>query len=190
MMLLRCYLLVGLVTHKVVWEMLKQRRSHASIEKPPPPSICVILIKAMKIMILLGIVVQTIVSDVLPITPDSIGLRIVGTAFYTVGLLVAILGRIQLGDNWSDIEKARLLPDQAVVSNGLYRYIRHPIYVGDLLLLVGLQLSLNSWIVVVVGLIAPVVLWKAVCEERMLIKTLPGYREYCKITKRFIPFVI
>lgn len=190
MILLRGYLLLGLIAHKVVWEVLKRRQGCPTIEKSTPRSIRPMLIKAVKVGILLGIGVQTVVWEVLPIMPDSINLHIVGTVFYTVGLFVAILGRIQLGGNWADIETAQVLPNQTVVSKGLYRYIRHPIYVGDLLLLLGLQLSLNSWLVLGVGLIVPVVLWKAVCEERMLVKTLPGYAEYCRITKRFIPFVI
>jgi protein-S-isoprenylcysteine O-methyltransferase Ste14 len=147
-------------------------------------------VKAIKIGILIGIVIQTFLEDVLPITQEPLILRIVGAAVYTAGLLVAILARLQLADNWTDIENGQVLSNHIIVSNGLYRYIRHPIYIGDLLLLLGLELSLNSWLVVALGLIAPVVLWKAVREERILIKNLPGYAEYCKTTDRFIPFVI
>jgi protein-S-isoprenylcysteine O-methyltransferase Ste14 len=77
-----------------------------------------------------------------------------------------------------------------VVSKGLYRFIRHPIYVGDLLLLIGLELSLNSWLVLGVILLLPVVIRQAVSEEKMLMRSLPGYETYCARTKRFIPFLI
>jgi len=187
LILLRGYLLVGLVVHKLIWEILKRRRS---TERKTSLPVSVILVKAVKLTILAGIAVQTLVPDVLPITSDPVVIRIVGVAIYTAGLLVAISCRLQLGENWSDIETAKVLSHQAVVSNGIYRYIRHPIYVGDLLLLAGLELSLNSWLVAAVALMTPVVLWKAVCEERMLVETLPGYREYCNTTKRFVPFVI
>jgi len=190
MELLRYYLLVGLVTHKVVWEVLKRQQGRASTERRPSRSFRLTLVKAAKISVFLGIVAQTVVADVLPITQDSFTLRILGAAVYTVGLLVAILGRIHLDKNWTDIETPQVLSGQAVVSNGLYHYIRHPIYVGDLLLLLGLELSLNSWLVTAVGLMAPIVLWQAVREERMLVKNLPGYAEYCSTTRRFIPFVI
>jgi protein-S-isoprenylcysteine O-methyltransferase Ste14 len=100
------------------------------------------------------------------------------------------VSRLQLGSNWSDIETAKVLRDQAVVAIGVYRYIRHPIYVGDLLLLIGLQLSLNSWLVIAALLISPVVLWQAITEEKMLVESLPGYGAYCMRTKRFIPFVV
>jgi protein-S-isoprenylcysteine O-methyltransferase Ste14 len=103
---------------------------------------------------------------------------------------MAITGRLQLGRNWSDIETAQVLRGQSVVVHGLFRYIRHPIYVGDLLLLLGLELSLNSWLVMAVVFMMPGVLRQAVHEERMLVDALPGYEAYCARTKRFLPFIV
>ena len=188
--LLRIYLLLGLVSHKVLWELFKRRRHGSEMLRSGSLSLRQRLIKAAKIGILISIVAQTLMLDVLPIAPEPFGIRIVGIVIYTVGLLVAMIGRVQLSDNWSDIEAAQVLDRQVVVSHGLYRYIRHPIYIGDLLLLIGLELSLNSWLVIAVGLMAPVVLWQAIREERMLVKALPGYDLYCSETKRFIPFLV
>ena len=61
---------------------------------------------------------------------------------------------------------------------------------GDLLLLAGLELALNSWLVLGVLVLAPVVLSRAVREEELLKQSLTGYRAYCKTSKRFIPFVV
>jgi protein-S-isoprenylcysteine O-methyltransferase Ste14 len=148
------------------------------------------LVKGIKGAILLGLVAQTMLPEILPITASPLLMRVAGVALFTAGLVMALLGRIHLGSNWSDIEAARVLRRQTVVSRGLYRYIRHPIYVGDLVLLIGFELSLNSWLVLASVLLAPVVLWKAVREERMLAASLPGYDAYCARTKRFIPFVV
>jgi protein-S-isoprenylcysteine O-methyltransferase Ste14 len=189
MIWLRIYLLVGLIAHKALWEALKQRSPDCAAKRERQP-LNLRLVKVIKIAILLSVVAQTMAPDILPISSSPFWLRVTGVLIYTAGLIIAMLGRVQLGENWSDIETAQVLPDQAVVSRGLYRYIRHPIYVGDLLLLTGLELSLNSWLALAVGVLAPVVLWKAVREERMLIKSLPGYDAYCARTKRFIPFVV
>jgi len=189
MIWLRIYLLAGLVAHKALWEALKRRPANGAAKRGRQP-IGVKLVKAVKIAILLGVVAQTMAPYVFPITPSPFTLRVIGVLIYTAGLAIALLGRIQLGSNWSDIETAQALRNQAVVSRGLYRYIRHPIYVGDLLLLAGLELSLNSWLVLAVGFLAPVVLWKAAREEKMLAASLPGYDAYCAQTKRFIPFVV
>ena len=189
MSLLRIYLLLGLVAHKALWEVLKRRQHGSGATRSSRSSLRMKLVKAIKIGILISILAQTLMLDALPIVSEPFWLQIVGVAIYTVGLLVAMIGRIQLSDNWSDIEAAQVLNQQVVVSHGLYRYIRHPIYIGDLFLLLGLELSLNSWLVIVVALMAPVVLWQAINEERMLTKVLPGYDQYCATTKRFIPFV-
>ena len=83
-----------------------------------------------------------------------------------------------------------MLPGQSVVERGIYRYIRHPIYTGDLVLLGGLQLALNSWLVLAVAPLAAVVIRRTLAEEALLDQRLAGYRAYCARTKRFIPFVV
>ncbi len=191
MLFLRIYLLAGLLVHKAVWEFLKRRpATDQPSKKENKPELVVQLVKAVKIAILLGIAVQTLLPDILPISPEPFMLRVAGALIYTAGLLIAIRGRTELGANWSDIETAHVLRHQAVVSRGLYRLIRHPIYVGDLLLLFGLELALNSWLVVGVLLLAPVVLRQAIREEQKLARALPGYQAYCATTKRFIPFIV
>jgi protein-S-isoprenylcysteine O-methyltransferase Ste14 len=78
---------------------------------------------------------------------------------------------------------------QTVVSSGPYRYVRHPMYTGFHLFFLGLPLLLGS----VLGLVlAPVliglVVRRAVLEERLLRKELPGYDSYlAQVPSRFIP---
>jgi Putative protein-S-isoprenylcysteine methyltransferase len=187
MLALQIYLLSGLVLHKVVWEVLKRKAE----EKPHEPhSAKLLVIKAFKIFILLGIMIQIFLPDFLPIAENPRMLRIIGAVIYTAGLLTAVAARFQLGENWANIETGQVLPKQRVVARGVYGFIRHPIYTGDLLLLLGLELALNSWLVLGVFILAPVVMLKAVREERMLSEKLPGYEDYRARTKRFIPFVV
>ncbi len=185
---LRVYLLAGLLLHKVVWEYMK-RQSPAAVTPGKPQTLSVKLIKALKIAILLGIIAQTLLPDILPIASDPKSLRIAGTILYTAGLAIALAARFQLGQNWLDIENATVKSRQQVVDRGIYGYIRHPIYTADLILLFGLELALNSWLVYGIVLLAPAVLLQAIREERMLAVSLPGYESYCQRTKRFIPFV-
>ncbi len=187
-MLLRLYLLAGLVAHKVVWEALKRQGTGGAARRAP--SGLARVLKLVKTGILLGLVVQLLSPEVLPILAQARLLRVVGVATYTLGLAVAILGRAQLGSSWSDIEAPQVLRNHGIVSHGVYRYIRHPIYVGDLLLILGFELALNSWCVLGVMLLAPFVLQRALREERMLSAALPAYNEYCTRTKRFVPFLV
>lgn len=188
MLFLKFYLLFGLVLHKVIWEVLRKKAN----EKPKENnSLSLLAVKAVKIGILLGIIVQTVLPfDLFPIMENPFNLRLAGTIIYSIGLLTAIAARFQLGDNWANIETGQILNSQQVVAKGIYGFIRHPIYTGDLLLLLGLELALNSWLVLGIFLLAPVVMMKAVKEEKMLVEELSGYDVYCSRTKRFIPFVI
>jgi protein-S-isoprenylcysteine O-methyltransferase Ste14 len=185
--LLRCYLLVGLVAHKAVWEILKRRQPTRSAPQNPSPKAR--LLSAAKVLILAAIVVQTVAPELFPIARDPATLRIAGTTIYTLGLLIAVTARLQLGRNWSDIEKSAVLQDHALVARGLYRWVRHPIYAGDVLLLLGLELALNSWIVAAVAVLALYVRRQAMSEERALLRTLPGYDQYYRRTARFLPFL-
>lgn len=187
---MRVYLVCGMIGHKVLWEVLKRRNANLSEARSAVP-IRVRVVKLIKMAILLGLLVQAVLPmDLLPILDNAAPLRIAGVLVYSLGLLIAIPGRLLLGDNWSDIEAAEVFGDHRVVNVGVYRYIRHPIYVGDLLLLYGLEMALNSWLIVGVVLLTPVVLRQAVQEEMKLRSTLPGYEAYCKTSKRFVPFVI
>ena len=182
---MQIYLLAGLLFHKAVWEYMKRRSAGPPPEKRPAP-----LLSRLKIVILLGIIGQTLFPEILPVlTFQSPALRMIGLALYTAGLGMAVTARIQLGRNWSDIEKSYVKRDHALVAHGLYRYVRHPIYAGDLLLLLGLELALNSYGVLGVGIIAVYVRGQAIREERKLRQSLPGYQQYYERTSRFLPFL-
>lgn len=111
--------------------------------------------------------------EIAPTSSEPQPLRISGLTIYTLGLLMAIVARLQLGRNWSDIEKSRVKRDQILVAHGLYRWVRHPIYAGDLLLLLGLELALNSWAVAGVVVLALYVRQQATREERALAESCP-----------------
>ena len=79
--------------------------------------------------------------------------------------------------------------DQRVISTGLYAVVRHPMYAGGLLYLLGTPLALGSyWGLLILAATAPFLLWRLFDEERFLSKNLPGYAEYCaKVRWRLIP---
>jgi protein-S-isoprenylcysteine O-methyltransferase Ste14 len=164
MLILRIFLFAGLVFHKLVWEVLK-RDSAAPEAKPRPFKLNFkSLLKLGKSALLVLLVIQTLFLKVFP--------------------------RIQLGKNWANLEDYQVLPDQSLVHTGIYRFIRHPIYTGDIMLLLGLQLALNSWLVLgVLGLIL-VVVRQVLAEEQILSKSFANYSEYRKETKMFIPFLV
>jgi protein-S-isoprenylcysteine O-methyltransferase Ste14 len=190
MVIIRLILFLGLIFHKVVWEMLKKRDGAPKTEKPAPKSPLKSAVKLGKASFLGFLLLQTLFLNLFPISNQPTILRIIGLTIYFIGLATAITGRLQLGKNWANLEDYQFLPKQSLVSKGIYRYIRHPIYTGDILLIVGLELTLNSWLVFMAILPLLVVFKQAVAEEALLAQVLPGYSTYCRQTKRFIPFII
>jgi protein-S-isoprenylcysteine O-methyltransferase Ste14 len=84
-----------------------------------------------------------------------------------------------------------LAPDQKVISTGPYALVRHPMYAGGLVLLLGMPMALGSWWgLLVLVVIMPALIWRLVDEEKFLVRNLPGYREYQgKVRYRLIPLV-
>lgn len=182
----RAYLLAGIVAHKLVWEILKRRAPAA----PKSKDLLARVAKGLKLAILCGLVAQTFLPDVLPLDADPKPLRIVGVWLFTLGLTVALAARIRLGEQWSDIEDAELGRGHRLVNGGVYRLLRHPIYFGDLALLIGFELAVNSWLVFGALALIPVVAQRALGEERVLARSLPDYADYRRRVKGFIPFVL
>ena len=139
-MLLRILLVLGLGVHKLVWEILKRNAgAPANLEKKKEVKPLTRLVKLFKMAVLAGIIGQTLfLPDFPPIVSDPAALRVVGITLYLIGLATAITGRLQLGDNWVDLEDYQVIPDQSLVTHGIYGFIRHPIYAGDIILLLGL----------------------------------------------------
>ncbi len=78
-----------------------------------------------------------------------------------------------------------------VIDTGVYAYVRHPMYAGAMLYLIGLPLMLGSWWgLALTPLLILGVAWRAVNEEKMLRAELPGYDDYAKrVRYRFVPGV-
>ncbi|WP_347549154.1 isoprenylcysteine carboxylmethyltransferase family protein [Pseudalkalibacillus hwajinpoensis] len=79
-----------------------------------------------------------------------------------------------------------------VVSTGPYRILRHPLYTGLLLSLVGIPLYFGTWVGILISilLLTPILLYRIGVEERMLVESIGDYyREWGKERYRLIPFV-
>ena len=81
--------------------------------------------------------------------------------------------------------------DQTVISTGPYRLVRHPMYAGAILLILGIPLALGSgWGLLLCVPMVAVIIWRLMNEEKYLSKNLTGYIDYCAMTRyRLIPGV-
>lgn len=80
---------------------------------------------------------------------------------------------------------------QQVVSTGLYRLVRHPMYFGAMVMMIGTPLALGSyWGLLVVIISAPALAVRILDEETMLRTELDGYEDYThKVRYRLMPYV-
>jgi protein-S-isoprenylcysteine O-methyltransferase Ste14 len=78
---------------------------------------------------------------------------------------------------------------QTVISTGPYAIVRHPMYAGAFVYLLGIPLALGSyWGLAVLAPLAPFLIWRLVDEERVLEQRLPGYSDYKrKVRYRLAP---
>ncbi len=82
-------------------------------------------------------------------------------------------------------------PGQIVISTGPYALVRHPMYIGALVMLSGVPLALGSWwgLFTIIP-ITLVIVWRLLDEEKYLLRNLAGYPEYQHTVKyRLLPFI-
>lgn len=111
-----------------------------------------------------------------------------GVIMLASGVLIAEANRALGGAYTPYVD--RQATTTALVTRGIYKYIRHPVYLAGFLLTGGAALMLNARFAWAFTLLA----WGALAlrvrrEERLLRANTPGYDEYMRRVKRFIPGV-
>jgi protein-S-isoprenylcysteine O-methyltransferase Ste14 len=110
----------------------------------------------------------------------------VGQVLVIAGFVVMIAASLRLGRGLT----ATPVPNTRgqLITGGLYRYVRHPIYTGVLLIVVGLTLRSGSVVTLAVAVVTVVFFdRKARWEEAQLSKRYPDYADYASHTHRFVP---
>jgi protein-S-isoprenylcysteine O-methyltransferase Ste14 len=113
---------------------------------------------------------------------------VLGNVLVAGGLLLAQLVVVQ--NNYA-AANITVEEGQPLASTGLYGVVRHPMYAGALVMMIGTPPALDSWWGLVVVLPALVVLVARIHdEERMLVEELDGYRDYTtRVKSRLVPFL-
>ncbi len=111
-----------------------------------------------------------------------------GLIMFFLGIFLAIWARLNLGKNWGMPMTQKYDPE--LVMSGPYRYIRHPIYTGFLLAMLGSSLASSLFWLAVFVISGIYFIYSAVQEEKLLTKQFPKvYPLYKRKTKMLIPFI-
>jgi len=121
-------------------------------------------------------------------SPVPATVSLVGDVLVAIGLGIAMLVVIQNGYAAANVT---VEAEQKVVSTGLYGLVRHPMYTGNVILMIGVPLALGSYwglVFLIPGLI--VLVLRIGDEEQLLRQELNGYREYAhQVHYRLVPYV-
>ncbi len=115
--------------------------------------------------------------------------RWIGVGLCAGGLAFAFWARFHIGRNWGTPMSLR--ENHELVTTGPYHYVRHPIYAGVMLAMLGTALATDiAWLALFVVYVV-YFLFAARTEERTMLAQFPRhYPDYQRRTKRLIPFVL
>jgi protein-S-isoprenylcysteine O-methyltransferase Ste14 len=124
---------------------------------------------------------------VIPLTDLA---RVVGVLICVYGLCFTLWARRTLAGNWSS--DVTFKADHELIKTGPYRFVRHPIYTGLLIMSLGTAIEigqLHCWLSVPVTALG---FWiKLSQEERLLLRHFPDdYPAYQKQVKALVPFIL
>jgi len=120
--------------------------------------------------------------------PEGPVLPAIGTVLLALGLGFSVWARRHLGRNWS--QQVVVKEDHTLVRTGPYRYVRHPIYTGILLGMLGMAIAIGHWRVLL-GFAFMLLSFtiKSRYEERRMRETFSEYADYQRRTAALIPYV-
>lgn len=122
----------------------------------------------------------------LPLADPSVGLYATGLVVSIIGLGLFVAAKLELGHSYSPCFDS-LLPKDLVLT-GVYRWIRHPIYTGNLMLVLGIVLmSQSAWVLINWAILFHYYWRAAQSEELALSREWAGYSEYMGRSGRFLP---
>jgi protein-S-isoprenylcysteine O-methyltransferase Ste14 len=114
----------------------------------------------------------------------------VGAALTLGGLLFSVWARVHLGRNWSAYVTVK--EGHELVTDGPYRYVRHPIYTGLLLGFIGSALARGEWRGIVAVALAVFALWRKSRLEEQWMRERFGtvYEDYARRVAALIPYLL
>jgi protein-S-isoprenylcysteine O-methyltransferase Ste14 len=119
---------------------------------------------------------------------SSLGLDALGAVLTLAGVLFAVWARRHLGRNWSG--DVTVKDEHALVRSGPYAFLRHPIYSGVLLALLGTALSFGEWRGLAALLLFVIAVLRRIgAEETQMRRTFPGYDRYRSESWALVPLI-
>ena len=119
----------------------------------------------------------------------SMPMGLIGVVLCALGIGLAIRARVSLGRNWGMPMSRKENPE--LVTTGPYAFVRHPIYAGLLLAMLGSTIGESAVWVLPLILCGAYFIYSARREEKLMIEQFPElYPAYMRRTKMLLPFIL
>jgi protein-S-isoprenylcysteine O-methyltransferase Ste14 len=117
--------------------------------------------------------------------------------FFAIGSILAIIGLIIRVNSILTLKQqftytVTKIENHELIESGLYKSIRHPGYLGQLIIFLGISTSLSNWLSILLMMISVLIgyIYRIRIEEKFMIKQMgTNYIDYQKRTKRLIPMI-
>ena len=121
--------------------------------------------------------------------PHTVMIEVTGVVLCGLGIAFAIWARRHLGKSWS--ARPSIQEEHELVTSGPYRSVRHPIYTGVMIAVLGSTLVGGTFWFIIFILFCFELVWRIRIEEQLMLQQFPNqYPDYKERTKMLIPFVL
>ena len=117
-------------------------------------------------------------------------IQYIGVSIIFIGIIIRLFAVFTLGQFFT--VDVTIRQDHKLKKDGLYKYLRHPSYFASLISFIGMGLTFNNWLslLLIVAAISIVFMNRIKIEEKVLIEHFGSeYLEYKKVTNGLIPFI-
>lgn len=178
-----CWTTYWLVTEKTADREKPKTRKLSFFHKDKIRKVVLRLVEGILLLQLFGL-------PLLQIKNASFKMQALGLFLVALGFGIAFFARKTLGTNWAHAFEYQVKQKQELVTSGIYKYIRHPIYTGLIVGLIGGELVAKSCLVFSALIIIVGAYYQAKLEEKLLLKHFGDkYKSYMAWTKMFIPYL-
>lgn len=137
------------------------------------------------------VLIQLLGITLFPMTHYIVAFQYIGVFLIFFGVLISVNARVVLSSNWSNAYEYQIKKGQKLVEQGVYAFIRHPIYSGMTFMFIGAEMVTGSWLwVSFLGLFVGAYIQGKREEKILLAHFGEEYRKYMKKTKMLIPWVL
>ncbi|HSW96489.1 MAG TPA: isoprenylcysteine carboxylmethyltransferase family protein [Candidatus Saccharimonadales bacterium] len=148
---LRAFVVLLLTARTIYWRVGEVKALNAKPKLNKRTSFITLHILSRNLLNVL-VFVQLLGLNILPFSQNASIARL-GLGVCILAVTCSFLGRKTLGTNWTDSAESQIKKKHDLITTGIYKLIRHPIAIGYCLFIIGVELVVESWLVIPISVL-------------------------------------